>query len=51
MFDHLWDFDSLVEDEMPDKAEIAGSFPFLQVFWVLGLCNGYGMSTHGFTHD
>jgi hypothetical protein len=34
MFDHFWDFDTLVEDEAPSKAEIMGSRPLLRDFWV-----------------
>jgi hypothetical protein len=37
----------LVEGGAQDEAEITGSRP---LFWFLGLCNGNGMSVHGFTH-
>jgi hypothetical protein len=50
MFDQFWDFDRLVEGGAQGEAEIAGSRPLFRDFWVLGLCNGYGMSAHGFTH-
>jgi hypothetical protein len=50
MFDHFWDFDRLVEGGAQGEAETAGSRPLFRDFWVKGLCNGYGMSTHGFTH-
>jgi hypothetical protein len=48
MFDQFWDFDRLVEGGAQGEAEIAGSRHLLWTFWVLGLCNGYGMSAHGF---
>jgi hypothetical protein len=50
MFDQFCDFNRLVEDGAPSEAEIMGSCPILWDFWVQGLYNGYGMSTHGFTH-
>jgi hypothetical protein len=34
MFDHFWDFDRLVEEKVPDEAEITGSRPLLWDFWV-----------------
>jgi hypothetical protein len=34
MFDHFWDFDTLVEDEASGEAEITGSHPLLWAFWV-----------------
>jgi hypothetical protein len=36
-----------VEGGAQDEVEIMGSRP---LFGFLGLCNGIGMSTHGFTH-
>jgi len=50
VFDQFWEFDMLVKDEVPGKAEITGSRPLLWDFWVLGLCKRYGMLAHGFTH-
>jgi hypothetical protein len=34
MFDHFWDFDRMVKNEVPGEAEIMGSHPLLQDFWV-----------------
>jgi hypothetical protein len=34
MFEQFWDFNGLVEDEAPDKVEIAGCFPVLWTFGV-----------------
>jgi hypothetical protein len=50
MIDLFWDFYRMVEGRAQVKVEIAGSRPIFRDFWVLGLCNGYGMSSHGFTH-
>jgi hypothetical protein len=47
MFDLFWDFDRLVEGLVQVKAKITGSCPLFRDFWVLGLCNGYGMSPMG----
>jgi hypothetical protein len=49
MSNHFWYFDRLVEDGAPRRSGDPGIFPFLRAFWgFLGLCNGYGMSAHGF---
>jgi hypothetical protein len=50
MIDLFWDFYRMVEGGAHVKVEIVGSRPIFRDFWVLGLCNGYGMSAHGFTH-
>jgi hypothetical protein len=51
---HAWPFLGLrqpVEDGAPDKVEIAESRPTFGVpFGFLGICNGKGISAHGFTH-
>jgi hypothetical protein len=36
MFDHLWDFDRLVEGRAQGEAKITGSRPLLREFLVLG---------------
>jgi hypothetical protein len=36
MFDHFWDFDRLVKDGAPSKAEIAGSRPLFRALMGLG---------------
>jgi hypothetical protein len=48
--DLFWDFDSLskMEHKMNQRSCDLGSF--LGHFCDLGICNGYGMSAHGFTH-
>jgi hypothetical protein len=49
--DLFWDFDKPVEGGAQDEAEIMGSRPpFGPLFGFLGICNGNGMSAHGFTH-
>jgi hypothetical protein len=48
--DLFWDFDSLSKEERKTKRRSRDLGPFLGPFWVLGICNGNGMSTHGFTH-
>jgi hypothetical protein len=44
--DLFWDFDSLSKT----KQRSWDLDPFLGPFWDLGICNGNGMSAHGFTH-
>jgi hypothetical protein len=39
-----------VEGGAQDEAEITRSQPLFGFFGFLGLCNGIGMSAHGFTH-
>jgi hypothetical protein len=43
----ILEFYSLSKEECKGKqiSQISGPF-----FWFLGLCNGHGMSAHGFTH-
>ena len=49
-FDLFWDFESLSKEECKMKKISWDLGPFLGPFWDLGLCNGYGMSAHGFNH-
>jgi hypothetical protein len=44
--DLFWDFDSLSKMKHKMKQISGVSTPF----WDLGICNGNGMSAHGFTH-
>jgi hypothetical protein len=48
--DLFWDFDSLSKMERKMKQRSWDLDPFLGPFWDLGICNGNGMSAHGFTH-
>jgi hypothetical protein len=50
MFDCFWDFDSLSKMERQTKQRSRDLGPLLGPFWVLGICNGKGMSVRGFTH-
>jgi hypothetical protein len=47
----ILDFDNLSKVEHKTKQRSWDLDPFLGPFRVLGLCNGNGMSAHGFTHD
>jgi hypothetical protein len=47
-FDLFWDFDNLSKEERKMKQRSRDLGPFLGPFWDLGICNGYGMSAHGF---
>jgi hypothetical protein len=49
-FDLFWDFDSLSKEERKTKKRSLDLDLFLVPFWDLGICNGNGMSAHGFTH-
>jgi hypothetical protein len=48
--DLFWDFDipSKTEHKMKKRSWDLG--PFLGPSWDLGICNGYGMLIHRFTH-
>jgi hypothetical protein len=48
--DLFWDFDSLSKEERKTKHISRDLGPFLGPFLDFGLCNGYGMLAHGFTH-
>ena len=48
--DLFWDFDSLSKMKRKMKQRSWDLGPFLGPFWDLGICNGTGMSAHGFTH-
>ena len=50
MFDLFWDFDRLSKVECNLKRRSWDLNPLFRDFRVLGLCNRYGMSAHGFTH-
>jgi hypothetical protein len=49
-FDLFWDFDNLSKMKRKMKQRSWDLGPFLGPFWDMGICNGNGMSTHGFTH-
>jgi hypothetical protein len=42
MFDLFWDFDKLLMAERKSKRRSWDLSPLFRIFWVLGLCNGYG---------
>jgi hypothetical protein len=48
--DLFWDFDNLSKEERTMKQRSWDLGPLLVHFGFLGICNGKGMSTHGFTH-
>jgi hypothetical protein len=51
MFDLVLGLRQTVKGRAQDEAKIAASQPLFRVFCGFGgLCNGYGMSNHGFTH-
>jgi hypothetical protein len=45
--DLFWNFDSLSKEERKTKRRSRDLDP---LFGFLGICNGKGMSAHGFTH-
>ena len=47
MFDHFWDFERLVEDEVLGEAEITGSHPFLWDFGFRVYVTGMGCRPMG----
>ena len=50
MFDVFLDFDNLSKEERKMKKRLRDLDPFLGPFWDVGICNGNGMLSHGFTH-
>jgi hypothetical protein len=48
--DLFWDFNSLSKEEKKTKWRSRDIDPFLGPFWDMGICNGNGTLTHGFTH-
>jgi hypothetical protein len=42
MFDLILGLRQVVEGEAQDDVDITRSQPLFRVFWVFGLCNGYG---------
>jgi hypothetical protein len=56
VFDHFWDFDRLVEDGAPMQSRDRGISLVLRACGLRKGFNrvyvtGYGMPSHGFTHD
>jgi hypothetical protein len=50
MLDLILGLRQAVEGGVQGEVKIAESWPLLGPFLGLRLCNGYGMSAHGFTH-
>jgi hypothetical protein len=48
--DIFWDLDTLSKEECKTKQRSRDLGPLWVLFGFLGICNGKGMSAHGFTH-